>query len=169
MDATEIKIEKPSKVVDQRATWSSYKNSNTLKTLIGCSPRGVTTYVSPAFGGCASDRQIIENSELLTGHFQPNDSIMADRGILVQDLFASQDVWVNTPTTMKGLNQLPPEIVIKDRRIASKRVHVERVIGLAKTYKILQTKMDHSRTPAGGRIIFVAFATVSQNALERCP
>ena len=72
-------------------------------------------------------------------------------------MFASQDVRVNTPTTMKGVNQLPPEVVIKDRRIASKRVHVERVIGLAKTYKILQNELDHSKTPYGSRILFVCF------------
>ena len=82
---------------------------------------------------------------------------MADRGILVQDLFASQDVSVNTPTTMRGLNQLPAEAVVADRRISSKRVHVERVIGLAKTYKILDNEIHHSKTPLGGRIIFVCF------------
>ena len=44
---------------------------------------------------------------------------------MVQDLFASKDVKVNTPTTMKGRTQLPADIVVKDRKIASKRVHVE--------------------------------------------
>ena len=62
---------------------------------------------------------------------------------------------------MKGRTQLPADIVLKDRKIASKRVHVERVIGLAKSYKILTTKMDASRTPFGGRIIFVCFALVN--------
>ena len=76
----------------------------------------------------------------------------------VQDLFATKDVKVNTPTTMKGRTQLPADTVVKDRKIASKRVHVERVIGLAKSYKILTTKMDANRVPFGGRIIFVCFA-----------
>ena len=80
---------------------------------------------------------------------------------MVQDLFANQDVRVNTPRTMKGRTQLPAEVVLEDRKIASKRVHVERVIGLAKTYKILSAKLDHSRTPAGGLIIFVCFALVN--------
>jgi hypothetical protein len=82
---------------------------------------------------------------------------MADRGIMVQDLFAGQNVRVNTPTTMKGVNQLPAVTVVKDRRIASKRVHIERVIGLGKTYKILQNELDHSKTPVGGRIFYVCF------------
>jgi hypothetical protein len=126
--------------------------------MIGCSPRGVVTYVSPSYGGSASDRQIIEVSNLLDkSMFCPGDSIMADRGIMVQDLFAAHDVAVNTPTTMRGKNQLPADVVVSDRRIASKRVHVERVIGLAKTYKMLQNEMDHSFTPKGGRIVFVCF------------
>ena len=159
LDATEVEVEKPGNVAAQRATWSSYKNCNTLKTMIGISPKGLITYISPSYGGSCSDRQIIERSTLLdAGMFLPGESIMADRGILVQDLFASKDVRVNTPRTMKGLTQLPAEVVKEDRRIASKRVHVERVIHLAKTYKILTDKMDHSRTPMGGRIIFVCFA-----------
>ena len=57
LDATEVKIQKPQKVLDQRSTWSTYKNANTLKSMIGISPKGVTTYVSRAYGGSASDRQ----------------------------------------------------------------------------------------------------------------
>ena len=162
MTIFQIEIEKPGNVKDQRATWSSYKNCNTLKTMIGISPNGVVTYISPSYGGSASDRQIIERSELLKpGMFKPKESIMADRGIMVQDLFASKDVMVNTPTTMKGRTQLPADIVLKDRKIASKRVHVERVIGLAKQYKILTTKMDTQRVPYGGKIIYVCFALLN--------
>ena len=159
LDATEIPLNKPKNISDQSSTWSNYKNKNTLKCIIGISPRGVVTYVSDTYGGSASDRQIIERSELLhKDMFVPGDSIMADRGIMVQDIFASNNVQVNTPTTMKGKNQLPSSTVIKDRRIASKRVHVERVIGLAKTFKILKHDLNHNRTPIGGRILFVCFA-----------
>ncbi len=70
-DASEIKIQKPSNASDQWSTWSSYKNLNTLKIMVGVSPRGLLTYVSPAFGSSASDCQIIESSELLDGHFIP--------------------------------------------------------------------------------------------------
>ena len=56
-----------------------------------------------------------------TNLFDRQDSILADRGIMVQDLFSSMNVLVNNPTSMKGKNQLEnvdPETVIKDRRIA---------------------------------------------------
>lgn len=130
--------------------------------MIGISPKGAVTYVSPSYGGACSDRQIIERSTLLRDQMiMPKEDIMADRGIMVQDLFANQDVKVNTPRTMKGCTQLPAEVVLEDRKIASKRVHVERVIGLAKTYKILSTRLDHSRTPYGELIIFVCLALVN--------
>ncbi len=162
LDATEIPIQKPSKVSAQSSTWSSYKNRNTVKCMIGITPKGLVSHISKAFGGSASDRQIIENSDLLDEKkFEKKDSIMADRGIMVQDLFASKDVFVNTPTTMRGKNQLEPKTVIKDRRISSKRVHVERIIGLAKTFKILKHELNHSYTKIAGRIVFVCFVLVN--------
>jgi len=82
---------------------------------------------------------------------------MADRGFNVQDLFASKDVQVNIPSFMKGRSQLSSSEVIKDRRIASKRIHIERIIGLAKTFKILKQPMPGHRLRLGNRIIKVCF------------
>lgn len=158
LDATEVPIQKPANVNAQSVTYSSYKSKNTLKTMVGCSPRGLVTYVSDAYGGSASDRQIIERSDLFDpGKLAKKDSIMADRGIMVQDLFANYDVTVNTPTMLKGKSQLEPEEVVKDRRISSKRVHVERVIGLGKTYKILTQPLSASKVHLGSRILYVRF------------
>ena len=158
LDGTEFRIDKPSKVKDQAATWSSYKNKNTLKVIVGVTPKGVVSHVSEAYGGAASDRQILERSELLNEDmFEGKDQIMSDRGIRVQDLFASKNVLVNTPTMLKGKSQLSAAEVIRDRRVASKRVHVERVIGLAKTFKILKNDMNHSKTAVGEMIIRVCF------------
>lgn len=114
--------------------------------MVGITPNGAVSYVSSAYGGSESDRQIIERSSLLNeGKFDAGDSIMADRGILVQDLFANQNVSVNTPTLLKGKSQLEPEDVVRDRTVASKRIHVERVIGLAKRFKILKQEQNKSQ------------------------
>ena len=133
LDATEIPIMKPSNVNAQSETYSTYKNRNTLKTMIGVTPMGAVSHVSASYGGSSSDRQVIERSELVEqGKFEKGDAIMADRGIMVQDIFASKDVFVNTPTMLKGKSQLEAETVVRDRRISSKRIHVERIIGNAK-------------------------------------
>ena len=158
LDATEVPIQKPSACGPQRATFSTYKNKNTLKVIVGCTPKGAVSFVSDAYGGSASDRQIVERSELIRNKsmFERYDSIMADRGIMVQDLFAGKDVYVNTPTMLKGKSQLEPEEVHRDRKVASKRIHVERIIGLAKTYKILNGINSNWMT-LGNRIIKVCF------------
>ena len=142
LDATEVPIQRPQNCDAQRMTFSTYTHRNTAKPMIGVTPRGIISYLSSSYGGSVSDRQITERSSLVrnTSLFDRQDSILADRGIMVQDLFSSMNVLVNNPTSMKGKNQLDPETVIKDRRIASKRIHIERVIGYryAKTFKILQ-------------------------------
>ena len=159
LDATEMPIQKPSDVNVQSLTWSSYKHKNTVKTMVGCTPRGAISYTSDCYGGSVSDRQIIEDSKLLgNSMFSSGDSIMADRGIMVQDLFANENVFVNTPTMLKGKSQLEPEEIVRDRRVASKRIHVERVIGLSKRFKILRNELPNSKLPLANRIVFVCFA-----------
>jgi len=93
VDGTEIPIQKPSNPMSQRATFSSYKNRNTAKVIVGSTPGGLISYLSPAYGGSASDRQIIESSQL-PNMCDPGDSVMADKGFNVQDLFATNDVTV---------------------------------------------------------------------------
>lgn len=136
IDATEIPIKKPSKPSAQRSTYSTYKNKNTMKALIGTSPAGLVSFVSTAYGGSASDRQICQRSNLRT-LLQPGDQIMADKGFNVQDLFEDMFVKINIPTFFSKMNRMTNQQVMRDRKISSKRVHVERVIGLAKTFTIL--------------------------------
>ena len=156
VDATEIPINKPKAPEAQQKTWSSYKNQNTLKVLAGCTPGGLVNYLSPAYGGSASDRLLCERSPLMT-RCDPGDSIMSDKGFNVQDLFAPYDITLNLPTFMTGKNQLPPQALAKDRKIASKRVLIERIIGLAKTYKILTAQLTDNETSMGTQIIFTCF------------
>ena len=143
LDATEVPVQRPKHCNVQRVALSTYKNTHTLKTMIGITPTGQVSYVIASYWGSASDRHTIERSTLLKEDmFSAGDSIMADRGIMGQDLFACKDVKVNTPTMIKGNSQLDAETVVHDRRIASKRIHVERIIGYAKTFKILKKTLE---------------------------
>ncbi|VDI21757.1 Hypothetical predicted protein [Mytilus galloprovincialis] len=128
LDATEIPIQKSQEVNIQSVTIS---------------------YISDCYRGSTSDRQIIEDSSLLDNtRFEFGESILADRGIMVQYLFENNDVYVNTPTMLKGKSQLEAEEIVRDRRIASKRihiVHIERVIGLAKRFKIRKSEQPNTK------------------------
>lgn len=154
VDGTEFPIQKPKRPVAQQATFSTYKNTNTLKALVGGSPTGLISYVSECYGGSVSDRQITERSALLD-LCDKGDSIMADRGFNVQDIFASRGVAINMPDFLKGKDHLPNTVIMKDRKLASKRVHIERLIGLTKTYKILEKKLQHHYVDIGSELFFV--------------
>jgi hypothetical protein len=154
VDGTEIPIKKPSNPRAQRATFSSYKNRNTAKVVVGSTPGGLISYVSPAYGGSASDRQIIERSGL-PQMCDMGDSIMADKGFNVQDLFAANDVTVNIPSFFRKKNRMSGKQVLADRKIASKRVHIERLIGLMKTYKILLSPLPPAETALASQIVSV--------------
>ena len=56
IDAPEFRTEKPANPDVQAATWSNYKYTNTFKLLVGVSPNGVTTFLSPLWGGRISDK-----------------------------------------------------------------------------------------------------------------
>ncbi len=133
VDGTEFPIVKPKQPVAQQSTFSTYKNRNTMKVLVGASPGGLVSFVSQAFAGSTSDRQIVERTGL-PKMCDPGDEVMADKGFNVEDLFIPYQVSVNMPTFFKKKNRMSNVTVLRDRKIASKRVHIERIIGLAKTY-----------------------------------
>lgn len=154
IDGTEIGIQKPSQPNDQKASFSTYKHKNTLKFLVGSSPGGLMTHCSSAYAGSVSDRQIVERSTLLQ-ICEPGDSIMADRGFNVQDLFACKGIGINIPHFLKGKSQIPGFQLNLDQKLASKRVHIERLIGLTKTYLILRTELNHFYVPLASKIFFI--------------
>lgn len=154
IDGTEIPIQKPGHPDSQKVTFSTYKHKNTLKFLVGASPGGLFTYCSGAYAGSVSDRQIVERSSLL--HLcEKGDSIMADRGFNIQDLFAKKGVGINIPTFLKGKSQIPFLMLKKDQQLSKQRVHIERLIGLTKTYKILCCDLNRNYVPLASKIFFI--------------
>ncbi|XP_022821356.1 uncharacterized protein LOC111352897 [Spodoptera litura] len=85
----------------------------------------------------------------------PGDSIMADRGFNVQDLFAPKGIGINIPHFLKGKSQIPGVQLKLDQKLASQRVHIERLIGLTKTYLILRNELNHFYVPLASKIFFI--------------
>ena len=69
---------------------------------------------------------------------KPNSSVMADRGFTIRDQLKAVNVELNIPPFMEGQVQLPTDKVLEGRKIASVRVHVERVIGRINNFSILK-------------------------------
>jgi len=90
-------------------------------------PSGVVTFISPTYEGSISDRKLVETCGLLdlleTGY-----EVMADNGFQIQDLLAPFGVRLNIPPFLSSNSQMPVEDVLKTKRIAQLRIHVEKAI-----------------------------------------
>ena len=135
VDATEFAVERPSTLLSQSSTFSTCKNRNTVRVLIGIIPSGAISFVSDCYEGSISDKKL-EVSGLLE-KLEPGDEIMADKGFLIQDMLAPLGVRLNVPPLMKANSQMAAEDVFLTKKIAQLRIHVEWAIGRVKEYHIL--------------------------------
>ena len=154
IDATEIFVETPALPEFQQMTFSSYKNHNTFKALIGISPGGAVTFVSSLYPGSVSDQQLTRKSGLMD-LLEKGDSVMADRGFNIQDDLTHIGVRVNIPPFLKGKTQLEAEELVETRRIASLRIHVERAMERIKNYHIFDRTLPSSLTDLAEETFFV--------------
>ena len=115
VDGMEVPIKKPGKPIAQQVTYSTYKNRNTLKVLVGITPGRLASYVTPAYGGSTSDRILVERGDL-PQRCDPDNSITSDKGFNVQDIFAPYNVKVNIPTFLRKKNQLSTKEVHRDKK-----------------------------------------------------
>jgi len=95
---------------------------------------GAVTFLSPAWGGRASDIKIVRESGFINSRYHlPGDQILADRGFTLHDDFATIcSAELITPAFTKGKKQLSAEEVEMSKTMSSVRIHVERVIGVLK-------------------------------------
>lgn len=85
-DYNKIEIKQPKDIVPKVLTYSRYKCTDSANILVSQIPGGLISYISPTYGGKASDTQITKQSKLL-GKFIPHvESVTADKGFLIRKL-----------------------------------------------------------------------------------
>ena len=141
IDCFEIFIERPLNFEARAVTYSNYKKHNTVKCLIAITPTGSICFISNAWGGRVSDKEITQKCGFLN-HIDIEDVVMADRGFNISDDLAQCSARLLIPAFTRGKSQLSKEEVERTRQLARVRIHVERVIGqMRKKYKILQNTL----------------------------
>lgn len=149
IDATEIRTEIPHDFRLQSQFYSDYKSSTTLKALIVCDPSGSLLYVSKLCPGGTSDNQMVRQCGFLdilarmkrNGNIIDGDSIMADKGFTVHEDLNELGLNLNIPPFTSSNDQMSLVEIDKTRKIATHRIHVERLIGRIKRHKLIDNKI----------------------------
>lgn len=105
IDCTEFAVEMSRNFARQGNTYSSYKHTNTFKSLIAVTPNGAACFVSELYEGDIDDIEIFRDSGIIK-HLTPDDIILADRGFKVQELLYPVRAYVNIPAFLKGRKSL---------------------------------------------------------------
>ena len=135
-DCTEQWIEHSKNADAQYQTYSSYKSHNTLKKLIFCTKSGSISYISEAYGGSCTDRFITEDTNI-ANKFTPGFMVLFDKGFNVQDLFLLRQVKCVLPPFVRSKRQFTRSEVYQGKRVARARIHIERVMGRLKEFRLL--------------------------------
>ena len=126
IDCKEMQVQRPTSLLHQTVIYSQYKSRNTFKVLVGISPCGLVTFLSPLWGRRVSDREItdwwkmtrcwkkglsrlVKDDKML----EEGDIVMADRGFGVEDILAHKNVRLNDPPRLDGRPRLPEKDVEK--------------------------------------------------------
>jgi hypothetical protein len=117
IDCTEIFIQRPTSTNVQQLTWSSYKQHNTAKALIGVTPNLFISFLPDIQPGRLSDKEIVVRSGLVD-LLEPGDLVMADRGFTIDDLL-SQSVELNIPPFLCNKTQFNRQEVAVTRSIVT--------------------------------------------------
>lgn len=144
LDCTEIKTCTFNCLHCRMCMYSHYKGCHTVKILIGVSPSGMINFVSKATAGRASDKAIFNSTNLLE-KLNKGDAVMVDKGFMIGDELSKAGIEMIRPAFM--YHKMTKSEVIRNTRIASARVHVERRIARIKTFKILGEKVYFSILP----------------------
>lgn len=147
LDCTEFSIECSKCLRCRLLTYSNYKGQATCKVMIGVSPAGLITAPSVPWGGRASDKIIFKNSELVQCLEPYVDSVMVDKGFHIELELLERGVELVQPPFLRQKEQLSKAQAETTAEIAAARVHVERVIGRMKQFKILNGKIQQTLLP----------------------
>ncbi|XP_064467669.1 uncharacterized protein LOC135378546 [Ornithodoros turicata] len=155
IDCTEIKTETPATVEQQRALFSRYKGTFTLKFLVGIVPSGQIAFVSHAYGGRTSDSEVTVHSKFLD-LVEHGDLVLSDKGFpSIRSTVEGKNAILVMPPFALGNLQFSKEEVEDTYCIASVRIHVERAIQRIKVYNILNNRVPVSLIPSMSDIFHI--------------
>lgn len=161
LDCTETPVNKPKCLRCRILLYSHYKGRETIKLLIGIAPSGLITYVSKAYGGRASDKSIFLGSNILDRLIPTKDSIMVDKGFLIENECAERFISLIRPPFKRKNKQMSASDANETKSIAAARIHVERAIQRIKIFKIMSGPIPWKMAPYFDNIAIIVASIVN--------
>ena len=137
IDCVEFRSERGSDLEVQAVTYSTYKQHNTHKGMVGITPSGIPSIASDLFEGSISDNAITAQSKL-RDLCEKGDGVMADRGWTCKEWFAQKGIRLVTPHFLMDKDQMSIPDLVECVAIARVRIHVERCMGNIKQWRFLK-------------------------------
>ncbi|KAJ8675972.1 hypothetical protein QAD02_011758 [Eretmocerus hayati] len=163
MDAFEIQIQKPSNPILQVLTWSEYKKCNTIKYIIAITPDGSIVFISRGYGERISDIKLFEACGIMD-ILPEGCACMADRGFKgIEGILQKKMCKLIRPPSVLSTEKLSKAEVLETKRIASLRIHVERLIRRVREYEILKPHscFDLKMLPIVDNIMYTACGLIN--------
>ena len=155
IDCTEIWTQSASPLLLNSQQYSSYKSRITFEALVGIAPHGAVTFISNLYTGNMSDVEITRLSGLLD-LIENGDSVMADKGFIVEKLLQEKGASLNIPAFLHETGQFTANEIAENEEIASLRIHVERYICRLKENHIFDCEIPLSLTGSVNQLWTVA-------------
>jgi len=140
IDGTELFIQTPKDHKLQKITWSNYKHHNTLKILVGIAANSSIVFVSKAYSGNISDKELTVKSNFLD-LLEPYTTLMTDKGFSIIDECTARRINLLIPPGKRGKSQMTPTELAKTNKIAKMRIIVEQVIRQLKCFRIISNEL----------------------------
>lgn len=160
IDCTEVYLQSSTDFRQQGHLYSNYKHHTTSKILIGVAPCGAAMFVSEAYEGAISDKEIISQSGFLS-YLETGDEVLADRGFTIQEELAEKGAKLIIPPFLHGRKHFSKEEISTAKKIARARIHVERFNQRLKQFKILSGILPLSLIPLLSQIVFICCCFVN--------
>jgi hypothetical protein len=111
------------------------------------------------YSGCISEKEITKKCVFLE-ELVPDNEVMADKAFNIQDLLAFHHVRLIAPLIMHKDN-ISTHAATMTRRVATKRIYIERIIQRPKSFGILQGVIPLTMKSYIDSVVFVCAALVN--------
>ena len=120
------------------------------------------TFLSQGWGGRVSDKELTIRSKFFE-KLQHGDTVLADRVFTIEEELEKYGVTLTVPHFTQGKLQMSAKEVQKSRKISNVRIHVERVIGRLKDFRIMQSIIPITQISLLDNVMAVIAALVNLN------